>query len=160
MSVRSPRSCTTRRAICYSLHPRTMSSTPGSRPTERGWERTTVTTEPSGRSPATVRVKGFTSERIHFPPRIKLNMSAPPVLAICTAQTKLLVSGSADNQMRLWDIASGKCLQMWEFPTAIKRVAWSDDDKRILCLTEQRSGHQGAIRVFGINREGDCSNRA
>lgn len=77
----------------------------------------------------------------------------------CDSQTKLLVSGSADNQMRLWDIASGKCLQMWEFPTAIKRVAWSDDDKKILCLTEQRSGHSGAIRVFGINREGDCSNQ-
>lgn len=75
------------------------------------------------------------------------------------SQSKLLVSGSADNEMRLWDIATGKCLKTWEFPTAIKRVAWSDDDKKIMCITEQRGGHQGAIRVFGINREGDCTDR-
>lgn len=55
--------------------------------------------------------------------------------------------------MKLWRISTGECLYTWEFPTAIKRVAWSDDDTRILCITEQRSGHQGFIRVFEINRD-------
>lgn len=55
--------------------------------------------------------------------------------------------------MRLWEVRSGKCLYTWEFPTAVKRVAWSEDDKQIVCITEQRMGYQGAIRVFDINRD-------
>jgi len=71
------------------------------------------------------------------------------------SQSRFLVSGSADNQLRLWNVANGKCLYVWEFPTAVKRVAFSDDDESIVCITEQRMGHQGAIRVFKINRDGD-----
>lgn len=63
-----------------------------------------------------------------------------------------MVSGSADNEMKLWDVATGKCLYTWEFPTAVKRVAFNDDDEQVVCITEQRMGHQGAIRVFDINR--------
>ncbi|KAG9316014.1 WD40-repeat-containing domain protein [Chiua virens] len=71
------------------------------------------------------------------------------------SQSKFLVSGSADNQLRLWDVANGKCLYVWEFPTAVKRAVFSDDDERIVCITEQRMGHQGAIRVFRVKRDGD-----
>ncbi|CAG8749376.1 9912_t:CDS:2, partial [Acaulospora colombiana] len=66
---------------------------------------------------------------------------------------------AADNTMRLWDVRTGKCLYTWEFPTAIKRVAFSDDDKFIACITEQRMGHQGAIRVFPINRSGNATDQ-
>src|SRR5882672_7986215 len=61
--------------------------------------------------------------------------------------------------MRLWDVQTGKCLFVWEFPTAVKRVAFSDDDEQVVCITEQRMGYQGAIRVFNINREGDGKRR-
>jgi WD40 repeat protein len=70
-----------------------------------------------------------------------------------------MVSGSADNTLRLWSVSTGKNLYTWEFPTAVKRVEFSDDDEQIVCITEQRMGHQCAIRVFNINREGDDSNR-
>ncbi|KAG6331068.1 hypothetical protein ID866_8020, partial [Astraeus odoratus] len=76
------------------------------------------------------------------------------------SQSKYLVSGSADNQLRLWNVSNGKCLYVWEFPTAVKRVAFSDDDERVVCITEQRMGHQGAIRVFKINRDGDGTNQS
>lgn len=76
-----------------------------------------------------------------------------------TAESRFLVSGSADNTLRLWDIKSGKCLYKWEFPTAVKRVAFSEDDSQVVCVTEQRMGYQGAIRVFNINREGDGKDR-
>lgn len=66
-----------------------------------------------------------------------------------------MVSGSADNTLKLWLVSTGKCLHTWEFPTAVKRVAFSDDDEQVVCITEQRMGHQGAIRVFNINREGE-----
>lgn len=66
-----------------------------------------------------------------------------------------MVSGSADNTLKLWSVSTGKCLHTWEFPTAVKRVAFSDDNSQVVCITEQRMGHQGAIRVFNISREGD-----
>jgi translation initiation factor 3 subunit I len=70
-----------------------------------------------------------------------------------------MVSGSADNTLKLWSVSTGKCLHTWEFPTAVKRVAFSDDDEQVVCITEQRMGYQGAIRVFNINREGDGKKR-
>ena len=76
-----------------------------------------------------------------------------------TAQSRFLVSGSADNTMRLWSVQTGKCLFRWEFPTAVKRVAFNEDDDQVVCITEQRMGHQGAVRIFNINRDGDGTNR-
>lgn len=38
-------------------------------------------------------------------------------------------------------------------------LAISDDDKLALCITEQRSGYQGAIRVYEMSHEGDCTDR-
>lgn len=71
-----------------------------------------------------------------------------------------MVSGAADNTLRLWAVETGKCLYTWEFPTAVKRVAFKEDDSQVVCITEQRMGHQCAIRVFDINRDGDGTNRA
>lgn len=65
--------------------------------------------------------------------------------------TKFLVSGSADNTLRLWQVSTGKCLFTWEFPTAVKSVAFNEEGNQIVCITEQRMGHQCAIRVFDLN---------
>ncbi|EIM85756.1 WD40 repeat-like protein [Stereum hirsutum FP-91666 SS1] len=75
------------------------------------------------------------------------------------SQSRFLVSGSADNEMRLWSVQTGKCLYVWEFPTAVKRVAFNEDDDQIVCITEQRMGYQSTVRVFDINREGDGTNQ-
>jgi translation initiation factor 3 subunit I len=69
------------------------------------------------------------------------------------AETKFLVSGSADNQLRLWSVQTGKCLYTWEFPTAVKSVAFTEEGDQVVSITEQRMGYQCAIRVFKINRE-------
>lgn len=63
------------------------------------------------------------------------------------------MTGSADNTLRLWDVASGQKLFEWEFPTAVKRVAWSEDSTQILAVTEARMGYRGALRTFTINRD-------
>ena len=86
-------------------------------------------------------------------------LSLPNVWSVFVAQSRFLVSGAADNEMRLWSVQTGKCLFVWEFPTAVKRVAFNEDDDQVVCITEQRMGYQGAIRVFDINREGDGTNR-
>lgn len=75
------------------------------------------------------------------------------------AQSRFLMSGSADNTLRLWSVQSGKCLYKWEFPTAVKSVAFNDNDDQVVCITEQRMGYQGAVRVFNINRDGDGTKR-
>ena len=80
--------------------------------------------------------------------------------SLTLAQSRFLVSGSADNQLRLWNVSNGKCLYVWEFPTAVKWVAFNDDDESVVCITEQRMGFQGAIRVFRLNRNGDGTDRS
>jgi translation initiation factor 3 subunit I len=64
----------------------------------------------------------------------------------------LLVTGSAANEMRLYEIATGKCLKIWEFPTAVKRVQFSSEGTQVLVITEERMGHRGTLQVFSINR--------
>jgi translation initiation factor 3 subunit I len=61
----------------------------------------------------------------HCPP----SLPRPHLLVACvwscvTAKSELLLSGAADNTMKLWQVATGKLLYTWEFPTAVKRVAW------------------------------------
>jgi len=75
------------------------------------------------------------------------------------AQSRFLMSGSADNTLRLWSVQSGKCLYEWEFPTAVKSVAFNENDDQVVCITEQRMGYQGAVRIFNINRDGDGTKR-
>jgi translation initiation factor 3 subunit I len=54
--------------------------------------------------------------------------------------------------MKLWEVKTGKCLYTWEFPTAVKRVSLDEAGEHVVCITEQRMGHQGALRVFRLNR--------
>lgn len=62
----------------------------------------------------------------------------------------ILASGSADNTIKLWDVSTGKCIKTWEYPTAIKRVQFSEDQKRLLAVTEQRMGHAGTVVVHNV----------
>jgi translation initiation factor 3 subunit I len=64
--------------------------------------------------------------------------------------TTMLVSGAADNTIRLWDIRTGKCLKVWDFPTAVKRVEFSEDGTKLLGVTEKRMGHLATIVVFDV----------
>ncbi|KAF3915086.1 hypothetical protein ABW21_db0208500 [Orbilia brochopaga] len=69
--------------------------------------------------------------------------------------TGILASGAADNTIRLWEIKTGKLIKTWEFPTAVKRVEFSEDGEYLLATTEQRMGHLGTIAVFPINPDVD-----
>ncbi|CRG88217.1 Eukaryotic translation initiation factor 3 subunit I [Talaromyces islandicus] len=68
--------------------------------------------------------------------------------------TVLAATGSADNSVRLWNIKTGECVKVWEFPTAVKRVEFSPDGSRLLAVTEKRMGFLGTIVVFDV-RYGD-----
>jgi translation initiation factor 3 subunit I len=62
----------------------------------------------------------------------------------------IIASGAADNTVRLWDIKSGKCLKVWDFNTAVKRVEFNEDGSQLLAVTEKRMGFLGTIVVLDI----------
>jgi translation initiation factor 3 subunit I len=64
--------------------------------------------------------------------------------------TILAATGSADNSVRLWNVKTGECVKVWEFPTAVKRVEFSPDGSRLLAVTEKRMGFLGTIVVFDV----------
>jgi translation initiation factor 3 subunit I len=64
--------------------------------------------------------------------------------------TTLLATGAADNTIKLWEVRTGRCLKTWDFPTAVKRVEFSDDGTLLLAVTEMRMGHLGTVVVFPI----------
>ena len=63
----------------------------------------------------------------------------------------MIASGSADNTIRLWEIRTGRCLKTWDFPTAVKRVEFSEDVRQLPAATEKRMGHLGTIVVLDVN---------
>ncbi|EAU38362.1 eukaryotic translation initiation factor 3 subunit 2 [Aspergillus terreus NIH2624] len=74
--------------------------------------------------------------------------------------TVLLATGSADNSVRLWNVKTGECVKVWEFPTAVKRVEFSPDGSQLLAVTEKRMGFLGAISVLDISYEDNFQNQA
>lgn len=64
--------------------------------------------------------------------------------------TTILASGAADNTVRLWDVRTGRCIKVWHFNTAVKRVEFSEDGTRLLAVTEERMGFLGTIVVLDI----------
>jgi translation initiation factor 3 subunit I len=75
-------------------------------------------------------------------------------LLLILATTTLLVTGSADNTMKLWRVKDGTCLHTWSFPTAVKRVEFSEDGSMVLAVVEQRMGHPGSVDVYPVHQSG------
>lgn len=40
-----------------------------------------------------------------------------------------LASGSDDGSLRLWEVASGRCMATWQLGGAVHAVAWCPDPK-------------------------------
>jgi len=53
--------------------------------------------------------------------------------------------------MKLWNVQNGVCLYTWTFPSAVKRVEFSEDGTKLLAVIEQRGGHAGSVQVFSIS---------
>lgn len=74
--------------------------------------------------------------------------------------TKLVATGAADNTIKLWNTQTGECVKTWEFPTAIKRVEFSEKGDQLLAVTEKRMGYLGTIVVYDIRYGSDLSDQA
>lgn len=73
--------------------------------------------------------------------------------------SRLLATGAADNAIKLWNVQTGECVKTWEWPTAIKRVQFSEDGKQLLAVTEKRMGHLGTIVVYDIRYGEDLTDQ-
>jgi translation initiation factor 3 subunit I len=58
--------------------------------------------------------------------------------------------------VRLWHVQSGKCLKVWDFNTAVKRVEFNEDGSQLLAVTEKRMGFLGTIVVLDIKLDIDA----
>lgn len=72
----------------------------------------------------------------------------------------LIASGAADNTVKLWNIKTGECVKTWELPTAVKRVQFSEDGRRLLAVTEKRMGYLGTIVVYNIQYGEDLTQQS
>lgn len=74
--------------------------------------------------------------------------------------SRIVATGAADNAIKLWNTQTGECIKTWEQPTAIKRVEFSEDGKKLLAVTEKRMGHLGTICVYDIRYGDDLTDQA
>jgi translation initiation factor 3 subunit I len=70
-----------------------------------------------------------------------------------TVQSRYMVTGGADNEIRLWEVGYCRCVQTWQFQTPVKWVAFDIQGERVVCITEDRMGRPGAVQVLAINRQ-------
>lgn len=66
---------------------------------------------------------------------------------------EILASGGADNSIKLWEVRTGRCLKTWDFPTAIKRVEFTEDGTKLLGVTEKRMGYLGTVVVLPVPQD-------
>lgn len=64
--------------------------------------------------------------------------------------TSLLLSGSADNSMKLWDVTSGECITTIETKSAVRSCAWSYSGKSFFYSTDKAMGQLSELRVFSL----------
>ena len=51
---------------------------------------------------------------------------------------------------------TGKCVKVWDFNTAVKRVEFNEDGTQLLAVTEKRMGFLGTIVVLDIKLDVDA----
>lgn len=67
------------------------------------------------------------------------------------SHTSRLLTASADNTAKLWDIQYGKCLQTWSFETGVRSVEFALGDREFLALTDSRMGKPGLLNIFSAS---------
>ena len=73
--------------------------------------------------------------------------------------SRIIATGAADNTVKLWNARTGETVKTWEFPTAVKRVEFSEDGKQLLAVTEKRMGFLGTIVVYDVRYGEDLTDQ-
>lgn len=130
-----------------------------------GWARTTATRAPCGRWTLLVSVcplpvaAAWASGGAPRPPlQLRLPTSSPhshpalpPFTACCAGDSKLLLTGSADQSVKLWDVATGR--ELFNFPHrgVVRSVAWAEGERQFATVNDPFGSEQPArISVFSF----------
>ena len=65
-------------------------------------------------------------------------------------RTRRLLTASADNTVKLWDVQTGQCDFTWEYPTPVRSVQFALGDRQALVLTDAVMGQTGTLTIFPI----------
>ena len=68
-----------------------------------------------------------------------------------SGDSTMVASGSADNTVRLWDLATGKCLHELNFDTAVRSLDFSMGDRQIALITDATMGKPSTVHVFDLS---------
>lgn len=64
--------------------------------------------------------------------------------------TRRLLTASADNTVKLWDVQTGQCSFSWEHKTPVRSVQFALGDRQALVLTDAVMGNAGTLTIFPI----------
>jgi translation initiation factor 3 subunit I len=64
-----------------------------------------------------------------------------------------LISGAADQTVRLWDVETGKELFQFPHTTTVRCVAFAQGDQRFLTVTDQIRGFETEISVYKLTED-------
>ncbi|KAI9342885.1 WD40-repeat-containing domain protein [Obelidium mucronatum] len=70
-----------------------------------------------------------------------------------TRDSRYLLTGSADNTCKLWEVETGKCVYTWETRTAVRAVAFALGDEKALFVTDATMGQQSTIHIVPIEAD-------
>lgn len=62
-----------------------------------------------------------------------------------------LLTGSADNSCKLWDVKTGECLQTWKHTAPVRSVGFALGDKQFLTVLDNLMGNVATIFVWDID---------
>jgi translation initiation factor 3 subunit I len=75
----------------------------------------------------------------------------------CTDNSRYLLTGSADNSAKMWEVETGRCVFSWETKTAVRAVAFALGDEKALFVTDATMGQKCMIHIVFI--EADIEDR-
>ncbi|XP_062506732.1 eukaryotic translation initiation factor 3 subunit I-like [Corticium candelabrum] len=71
-----------------------------------------------------------------------------------TLDTRLVLTGSADNTCRLWDCETGRQISVFETKTAVRSCGFASSSELIFITTDKQMGHECEIMMFDMSSGG------
>ncbi|KAJ3050112.1 Eukaryotic translation initiation factor 3 subunit I, partial [Rhizoclosmatium hyalinum] len=70
-----------------------------------------------------------------------------------TQDSRYLLTGSADNTCKMWEVETGRCVFTWETRTAVRAVSFALGDEKALFVTDATMGQQSTIHIVPIESD-------
>ncbi|KAJ3337683.1 Eukaryotic translation initiation factor 3 subunit I [Gonapodya sp. JEL0774] len=78
-------------------------------------------------------------------------MDMADLLAIHSSSIELstrLITGAADNSLKIWSVQGGKCLHTIKTNSAVRSVGWAMGSERALMVTDQTMGQNSTLHIL------------